>query len=339
MNSVVSTHQVRLETVDEASDGQRLDNFLSKTCKGVPKSHLYQLIRSGQVRVNKGRAQADTRLALGDAVRIPPIRTRDKPPAADSPMRQRSLADLGGQLPVVYEDEALVVIDKPQGTAAHGGSGVSSGVIERLRAARPDARFLELAHRLDRDTSGLLILAKTRPALRRLHDLLRSHRVHKRYMAISLGQVPKRQKTIRLALTRIERAGGDRAVVVDPAGKPAVSEIIGLGAHELRSVGLLSLVGIRLETGRTHQIRVHLAANDFPVLGDPRYGKFDINRRAAQQGFSRMFLHARDLAFAHPITGHRVELRSAWPASFAALFEEPPDRFYSGPEISEESGE
>ncbi|MFK7963187.1 MAG: RluA family pseudouridine synthase [Burkholderiaceae bacterium] len=325
MSSVVSTHQVRLETVDEASDGQRLDNFLAKICRGVPKSHLYQLIRSGQVRVNKGRAQADTRLALGDAVRIPPIRTRDKPASADSPMRQRSLADLGGQLPVVHEDDSILVIDKPPGTAAHGGSGVSSGVIERLRATRPEARFLELAHRLDRDTSGLLMLAKTRPALRRLHDLLRSHKVQKRYVAICLGKVPKRQKTIRLPLSRIERPGGDRAVVVDAAGKSALTEVTGLASEQRRSIGMLSLVSVRLETGRTHQIRVHLAANDFPLLGDSRYGRFDINRRAAQQGFARMYLHARDLVFPHPVLGHRMSLRSDWPASFAALFDEPDD--------------
>ena len=326
MTSVVSSHQVRVETVDEASDGQRLDNFLAKTCRGVPKSHLYQLIRSGQVRVNKGRAKADTRLALGDLVRVPPIRTRDKPVEPEGGMRQRSLAGLGERLPVVYEDESLVVIDKPAGTAAHGGSGVSSGVIEQLRAARPEARFLELAHRLDRDTSGLLMLAKTRPMLRRLHELLRGGRIEKNYVAIVLGQVPRRDKTIRLALTRIERASGDRAVVVDPNGREAVTRVLGLSSRELRSVGLISLVALRLETGRTHQIRVHMASSDWPLLGDPRYGRFDINRRAAQQGFTRMYLHARELSFAHPGTGQRLRLRSQWPQTFGELFEEPVDR-------------
>lgn len=326
MTSVVSTHQVRLETVDESSEGQRLDNYLAKICRGVPKSHVYQLIRSGQVRVNKGRAQADTRLVLGDLVRIPPIRTRDKPEPAEGGMRQRTLATLADRFTIAFEDDTLLIIDKPAGTAAHGGSGVSSGVIEQLRAARPGARFLELAHRLDRDTSGLLILAKTRPVLRRLHEMLRLGRIEKRYVAIALGQVPRRDKTIKLALTRIERANGDRSVVVDPEGKSALTQIIGLASHDQRSIGILSLVAIRLGTGRTHQIRVHLAAHDWPVLGDERYGRFDINRRAGQQGFSRMYLHARELAFAHPVTGHRLTLCSQWPEAFAALFDEPPVR-------------
>lgn len=326
MTSVVSTHQVQTPSIDESSDGQRLDNFLAKFCQGVPKSHLYQLIRSGQVRVNKGRARPDTRLALGDVVRIPPIRMKDKPVASDSGMRQRSLAELGRRLPVQFEDDALLIIDKPVGTAVHGGSGVSSGVIEQLRAARPSARYLELAHRLDRDTSGLLILAKSRPTLRRMHELFRQGKMDKRYVAIALGNVPRRDKTIKLPLTRTERPGGERLVLVDPNGKPALTTIIGAGSVELRAIGPVSLVSVSLGTGRTHQIRVHLAASGWPVLGDARYGQFEVNRRAAQQGYSRMYLHARELSFVHPGSNERIVVRSGWPAAFSELFSEPPER-------------
>lgn len=323
MSSVVSTHQVQNRSIDESSDGQRLDNFLAKVCQGVPKSHLYQLIRSGQVRVNRGRARADTRLVLGDQVRIPPIRMKDKPAPAAGGMRERSLAGLGARLSVQYEDDALLIIDKPAGTAVHGGSGVSSGVIEQLRATRPGARYLELAHRLDRDTSGLLALAKTRPMLRRLHELFRQGRMEKRYIAIALGRVPRRDKTIKLALTRTERPGGERLVVVDPQGKPALTHLIGAGTKSVGSVGELSLVLVSLGTGRTHQIRVHMAASGWPVLGDARYGNFEANRQAARQGLARMYLHARELSFVHPGTNRRLTVRSEWPGSFAALFDEP----------------
>ncbi len=323
MTSVVSTHQVQNRSVDESSDGQRLDNFLAKVCQGVPKSHLYQLIRSGQVRVNRGRARADTRLVLGDQVRIPPIRMRDRPAAAPGGMRARSLAELGARLPVQYEDETMLIIDKPAGTAVHGGSGVSSGVIEQLRAARPGARYLELAHRLDRDTSGLLALAKTRPMLRRLHELFRQGRMDKHYVAIALGSIPRRDKTIRLALTRTEKPGGERLVVVDPQGKPALTHLLGAGVKQVGGVGPVSLVLVRLGTGRTHQIRVHLAASGWPVLGDARYGNFEQNRQAARQGLARMFLHARELSFVHPGTHKRLTVRSDWPDAFAALFDDP----------------
>lgn len=315
----------RTEQIDDRTDGQRLDNFLSRMLRGVPKSHVYQLIRSGQVRVNGRRARADTRLVLDDQVRVPPVRM--KTPTTVDPvaggMRQRALAGQGGQLPVVHEDEGLLVIDKPAGTAVHGGSGISSGVIEQLRAARPQARFLELVHRLDRDTSGLLMVAKTRRTLVAIHDMLRSNYVEKRYVAIVLGSVPARDRTIRLALRRTVGPAGERVVVVDPDGKEAITTVTGLRRMSHPTLGTLSLVGLRLGTGRTHQIRVHLAAHDWPILGDSRYGRFESNRLAAAAGVPGMFLHARELSLVHPLSGTRIRLRSSWPQTFASLFDEP----------------
>ena len=318
---------VRHLIVDEASGtGQRLDNFLVRHCKGVPKSHIYQLIRSGQVRVNGKRCKADDRLAEGDAVRVPPMRLALGPGGvaggATGPEAGNATAYVPpAEFPVVFEDEALLVVDKPPGVAVHGGSGVAHGVIERLRAARPQARFLELAHRLDRETSGVLLLGKKRAALLSLHQQLRERLTDKRYVAIVLGRWPLRTKTVRFPLLRYLTLEGERRVRVQVGGQEAVSRVTGLQHVELAGLGLFTLLEVRLETGRTHQIRVHLAHSGFPIVGDDKYGDFELNRLMQRAGFRRMFLHARSIELHHPVDGRPLRLCAAMPAEFQAMLD------------------
>lgn len=298
----VSSHErpaVRLLAIGPDSAGQRVDNFLMKVCKGVPKSHIYKAIRNGEVRLNKGRVQADHRLAEGDQLRVPPLRL----PAAGEPRKVPPLA-----FPVVYEDDAIVVIDKPAGVAVHGGSGVSFGVIEQLRAARPDARFLELAHRLDRDTSGLLIIAKQRKSLLVLHDLMRERGGRKVYQALVVGDWVNDRQHIRKPLLKWLTAQGERRVKVDPEGKPAHTIVT-----RLKRFGRYSLVEAELRTGRTHQIRVHLAASGYPIVGDDKYGPDDVREHFARLGFKRMFLHAGRLEIPHPLSGELLVLEAPLP--------------------------
>ena len=316
--------------IDEGSEGQRLDNFLLKLLKGVPKTHVYRVIRSGEVRVNKGRASADTRLALGDEVRVPPVRMADR--SADAPVPAR-------EFPVVYEDDCLIAVNKPAGVAVHGGSGVSFGVIEQLRQARPDARFLELVHRLDKETSGLLLVAKKRSALTALQDQFRSRETGKTYAALVIGAWPASKKVIDVALHKFLTAEGERRVrtVEVDARRPAQADR-GLAQHEAgrRSITLVrvvrqfadfSLLDVTIKTGRTHQIRVHLAHEGHPIVGDEKYGDFALNKALARgealkgHKFDRMFLHARRLAFQHPATGEAVELVAPLPAECLSLLE------------------
>lgn len=292
---------VRLLQIDTEQAGQRLDNFLIRHCKGVPKSHLYKAIRSGEVRVNKGRISADYRLAEGDTVRVPPLRL----PAVGEPRVVPPAV-----FPVVYEDDALLVIDKPAGTAVHGGSGVSFGVIEQLRAARPDAPFLELAHRLDRETSGLLMVAKKRSALLALHDMLRESRGSKRYMALVVGDWVNDKQHLRQPLLKWLAASGERRVKVDASGKVAHT-IITLK----KRYGRYTLLEAELRTGRTHQIRVHLASSGYPIVGDEKYGTDEVRAHFARLGFHRMFLHAGSLEIAHPLTGELLSLHAPLPAA------------------------
>jgi 23S rRNA pseudouridine955/2504/2580 synthase len=293
-----------LEVGDEA-DGQRIDNFLLKVAKGVPKSHIYRILRSGEVRVNKGRVSAEYRLQLGDTLRVPPIRTAERPSQAAVPARDFDIA---------YEDEALIVVDKPAGTAVHGGSGVSFGVIEQLRRARPLAKFLELAHRLDRETSGLLVVAKKRMALTRLHDMFRDGGINKRYLALVKGRWRNELQHVRLPLHKFLTAEGERRVSVDADGKTAHS-IVRLVARWEN----FSLVEVELKTGRTHQIRVHLAHLGFPIAGDDKYGDFALNKVLQKAGLGRMFLHAAKLALPHPLSGAPIELQSALPSELSAF--------------------
>jgi 23S rRNA pseudouridine955/2504/2580 synthase len=304
---------VRYVIVDSEHAGQRLDNFLIRLSKGVPKSHIYRVVRSGEVRINRGRAAADQRLSAGDRIRIPPMRTgsaesRVPPPAAAS------------LLPVVFEDEHLLVVDKPTKMAAHGGSGVSFGVIERIRAARPNQPFLELAHRLDRDTSGLLALAKSRRALLRLHAMLRQGEVEKRYLALVAGRWVNDRQHVKLALTKGAGASGAK-VRVDPEGGSAAHTIF-----ELRErFRHFSLLEAELRTGRTHQIRVHLAHVGFPIVGDDKYGDFELNRRIARGEpgvrLARMFLHAWKLRLPHPVSGEPIALQSRLPPECESALE------------------
>lgn len=288
---------VRFVEIGAEQEGQRIDNFLLRLCKGVPKSHIYKAIRGGEVRVNKGRIAADYRIVLGDMVRVPPLRlpkvdeTRPVPPAV---------------FPIVYEDDALLAIDKPAGVAVHGGSGVSFGVIEQLRAAHPDAAFLELAHRLDRETSGVLLIAKQRKALVALHDMMREGGGRKHYQALVVGDWVNDKQHMRQPLLKWLTASGERRVKVDPAGKLAHT-IITLQ----KRYGRYSLVGAELRTGRTHQIRVHLASCGYPIVGDDKYGSDDVRAQFARLGFNRMFLHACRFELPHPLTGEPLVLEAA----------------------------
>ncbi len=291
---------MRMLTIDEASAGQRVDNFLLRVCKGVPKSHIYKAIRGGEVRVNKGRIQADYRLASGDVIRVPPLRL----PAPD----ERHVPP--GSFPVVFEDDAIVVIDKPAGVAVHGGSGVSFGVIEQMRAARPDARFLELAHRLDRETSGLLIIAKQRKALVALHDMMRESVGRKLYQALVAGDWVNDRQHIRKPLLKWLTAQGERRVRVDPEGKAAHTII-----NCLKRFGRYTLVEAELRTGRTHQIRVHLASSGYPIVGDDKYGVDAVREQFVRMGFKRMFLHAARLEIPHPLTGEALIFQAPLPAA------------------------
>ena len=301
--------------IDEAAAGQRLDNFLARTLKGVPKSHLYRIVRSGEVRVNGRRAGPDARLAEGDRVRIPPVRTaQPSSPAAAS----AGAAKAGERLPVLYEDDDLVAIDKPAGVAVHGGSGIAHGVIERLRAARPGARFLELVHRLDRETSGVLLVAKKRAALTALHAAWRAGEVDKRYVVLVRGRWRDAKRVVRLPVHRYTTREGERRVRVEDEGQHAQTTFRRLKVWP-RHEPPLALLEAELHTGRTHQIRVHLTHVGFPLAGDDKYGDFAWNRELAKAGLKRMFLHAASLSLAHPRTGAALALASPLPPDLAAF--------------------
>ena len=296
--------------VDAESAGQRLDNFLLRHLKGVPKTHVYRVIRSGEVRVNKGRASADTRVAEGDDVRVPPVRLPERSSVPPAPARE---------FPVLFEDEHLLAIHKPAGVAVHGGSGVSSGVIEQLRQARPTARFLELVHRLDKETSGALLLAKKRSALTALQDQFRSRDTGKTYAALVMGAWPSNLKVIDQPLHKTTDAAGERHVRVVGAAHEDGRRSITL-VKVRQSFGAHTLLDVTIKTGRTHQIRVHLSHAGHAIVGDPKYGDFPANKAFAREHrFARMFLHARELSFDHPASGERITLVAPLPADCATL--------------------
>jgi len=287
--------------IAEEEAGQRIDNFLLRVCKGVPKSHIYRILRSGEVRVNKGRIDQTYRLLSGDIVRIPPIRVAEK--------NVQSVP--GAEFKILLEDSHLLVIDKPAGVAVHGGSGVSYGVIEQLRASRPDAKFLELVHRLDRDTSGILLLAKKRSALVNLHEQIREGQLDKRYLVLVHGEWKNQRQHVKLPLFKYTTSEGERRVRVQADG---------LASHTvftlLRKYGEFALLEAELKTGRTHQIRVHLASSGFAIAGDDKYGDFALNRallKATEKRgvLKRMFLHAHQITFTHPETQKPVTLNAA----------------------------
>jgi len=298
---------VRHLQISSEEAGQRIDNFLLRICKGVPKSHVYRVLRSGQVRVNKSRIDPTYRLQEDDVVRVPPLRV------AEAPVRFVP----GAEFRVLLEDGHLLVIDKPAGVAVHGGSGVSFGVIEQLRAARPQARFLELVHRLDRDTSGILLLARKRSALTHLHAQMRDGQVDKRYLALVHGDWKNPTQHVRLPLFKYTTADGERRVRVQEDGQPAHTIFRRVGRY-----GDFTLLEAELKTGRTHQIRVHLAASGFAIVGDEKYGDFSLNRalhkgQPGRPAFKRMFLHAHRITFAHPDSAQPVTLNAPLPPECA----------------------
>ncbi len=313
----LSKDSVSWLTVAEDGSGQRIDNYLAKVLKGVPRSHIYRILRSGEVRVNKGRAGPQTRLAAGDVLRVPPIRTAR--PAIEGAPRLTAVAAAAGRLvPILYEDDALVVVDKPAGLAVHGGSGIATGLIEQLRAARPQARFLELVHRLDRDTSGVMLVAKKRAVLVALHEELRDRGFDKRYLVLVRGRWRDEMRRVRLALHKFATRDGERRVRVDDDIGQASETVF----RRIRTWAALeppqALLEAELKTGRTHQIRVHLTHLGFPLAGDDKYGDFGWNRELGKQGLKRMFLHACLLSFTHPVTGQTMTFESALPEDLAA---------------------
>ena len=285
--------------IDEGSCEQRIDNFLCKLLKGVPKSHIYRILRSGEIRVNKKRVDQTYRLQLGDQVRIPPVRVAE-------PQQRDYVPAL--EFPTLYEDDALLVIDKPSGVAVHGGSGVSFGVIEQLRSARPQAKFLELVHRLDRETSGVLLLAKKRSALTAMHEIMREGHSDKRYLTLVLGPWKNAKQHVKLPLHKFDTPQGEKRVMVREDGQ-ASHTIFALQ----KSWPEYTLLEAQLKTGRTHQIRVHLSHLGFPIAGDDKYGDFARNKLLMKQGLKRMFLHAHSIAFNHPLTGEGMRLVAPLP--------------------------
>lgn len=318
--------EVRFLTVDEESAGQRLDNFLFRHLKGVPKTHVYRIIRSGEVRINKGRAQAETRIEVGDVLRLPPVRISPRAEEGATPPAPAR------EFPVLLEDDAVLAIDKPAGVAVHGGSGVSFGVIEQLRTARPGAKFLELVHRLDRETSGILLVAKKRSALLALQDQFRERETGKTYLALVEGRWAANRKVLDAPLAKYLLPDGERRVRVVAKDHPDAMHAVTL-VRVLASFAMpgdaapASLLAVTIKTGRTHQIRVHLASAGHAIAGDDKYGDFERNRQLQKRGLKRMFLHAWRLQFNHPALGQRIALQADLPPELLTFL--PPEALAS----------
>ena len=306
MNELRKESVTYIQVDDEETD-QRLDNFLLRRCKGVPKSHVYRIVRSGEVRVNGKRAEVSHRLQGGDLIRIPPIRIAVK--EIDQKTSEITGKAHNIEFSVLFEDDAFLAINKEAGLAVHGGSGVDLGVIEALRIQRPECRFLELAHRLDRETSGVLLIGKKRSALRELHAMFREGRSDKRYLALVSGTWQEKIRDIRLPLYKYLTAEGERRVTVNEEQGQFSHTIF----RKISSGQNFSLLEAQLKTGRTHQIRVHLAHLGHPILGDEKYGDFSLNKVLPKQGLKRMFLHAQKISFAHPLTGLSIVIQADLP--------------------------
>ncbi|MEI6744770.1 MAG: 23S rRNA pseudouridine(955/2504/2580) synthase RluC [Methylococcaceae bacterium] len=302
--------KVELVEITEENHDQRLDNFLITRLKGVPKTRIYRIIRKGEVRVNKGRVEVNYRLITGDIVRIPPIRIAERSEEVFVPTNLKEAL----QHSILYEDDGFLIVNKPAGFAVHGGSGVSSGIIEGLRLLRPDAHFLELVHRLDKDTSGCLVIAKKRSALRAFHTIFRDNKIHKTYTALLAGQWKKKKLVINAPLLKNVAKGGERMVTINAAGKEAETVFTRLTAFEDST-----LVEAAPKTGRTHQIRVHAVHLGHPIIGDERYGRDDINLVFKHKGYKRMFLHATTLTFSHPTTGDSMKITAPLPLQLEQL--------------------
>jgi 23S rRNA pseudouridine955/2504/2580 synthase len=299
---------VRKVQISIAHAGQRVDNFLIRELKGVPKTHVYRILRSGEVRVNGGRVKAETKLNAGDEIRIPPVRMAEAP----------KHLQMGEDFPheIVWEDDHLIAINKPSGVAVHGGSGVSFGVIEQLRMARPNAPLLELVHRLDRETSGVLFIAKTRAALVGMHDTLREKSGDKRYLAVVKGEWVNDRQHVKVPLAKFTQPDGERRVRVDADDGQFAHTVFNL----IERRPTMSMLEAELKTGRTHQIRVHLAHLGFPIAGDPKYGDAAWNKLLKTQGLTRMFLHAKSFAFEHPISGDMMKIEAPLPKDLATFW-------------------
>lgn len=314
MNQVSETPRPSVQwlEVTDANSEQRLDNFLIGFLKGVPKTRIYRMVRKGEVRVNKGRVDVSYKLVIGDIVRIPPVRVAE---AADEVIVQPALKfSLENQ--ILYEDDGFIVLNKPSGFAVHGGSGVSGGIIEALRQIRPQQKFLELVHRLDKETSGCLLIAKKRSALRVLHEMFRGDGIQKTYLALLSGQFKRKSQRVDVPLLKNVAQGGERMVVVSQAGKPAETLFT-----RLKAFREATLVHAAPKTGRTHQIRVHAAWLGHPIVGDDRYGEDNVNKAFKQRGYKRLFLHAEQLRFAHPLTGAPLHFNAPLPADLQTLLE------------------
>lgn len=321
LNSVAPLQAVRIVKIDEASEGQRVDNYLLKTLKGVPKSHIYRILRSGEVRVNKKRVSADVRLAMGDLVRIPPIRVANAQPKDPKPIATKYT------LSIIYEDTAMLVIDKPAGIAVHGGSGISLGVIEQLRQERPKAKYLELVHRLDRETSGVLMVAKKRSALVALHQLIRDNKTDKRYLVLVKGIWPDPKRKVTLDLQKYTLPNGERRVnVVTDVKKDRYNQRQSSATifrlveqYNDTSLGNFSLLEAQLITGRTHQLRVQLAHLGYPIVGDDKYGDFALNKQLSKHGLKRMFLHSAITSLQHPLEKTPLKLEALLSPALASF--------------------
>ncbi len=305
-----NTPKVQLVEITEDMCDQRLDNFLIARLKGVPKSRIYRIVRKGEVRVNKGRVDVNYRLLAGDVVRIPPVRVAEK---TEEMFVGQNLKD-ALENDILFEDDGFLVLNKPAGFAVHGGSGLSSGIIEGLRQIRPDAKFLELVHRLDRDTSGCLLIAKKRSVLKLLHEFFRDDQVQKTYLALLTGQWARKKLVVTAPLLKNVSKGGERMVVVSQSGKEAETLF-----RRIKTFNDATLVEASPKTGRTHQIRVHAAFLGHPIVGDDRYGSDELNRKFKARGYKRMFLHAQQVTFKHPITGDTLTIVAPLPRQLEAL--------------------
>lgn len=295
--------------IDEDRAGQRLDNFLMSQLRGVPRTRVYRMVRSGEVRVNKGRKQAAYRLLEGDVVRIPPVRQAQVDEVILPTNQVEAFASW-----VLFEDSHLLAVNKPAGLAVHGGSGLNHGLIELARKARPELKHLELVHRLDRDTSGVILLAKRRSALRALHESLRTRTAHKTYWALVAGAWPARQQQVKLNLARDVLRSGERMASVNPEGKFSLTK-----TTILKKYDGATLLACQPVTGRTHQIRVHTQAIGHSILGDPKYGLDEDNRRWRERGLKRMFLHAAEIDI--PWQEKRLKISAPLESSLSYLLE------------------
>ena len=311
--------KVTFKQIDEGSIGQKIDNFLIKILKGVPKSHIYKLLRTGQVRVNKKRVKTEYKLCYGDILRIPPVDYKEKVPPKTLKIDNYTKKSITNN--ILFEDDYLLVINKPHGLAVHGGSGLSFGVIELIRQIYPNEKFLELIHRLDKETSGVLLIAKKRAALVEIQKQIREKRIHKKYMVAVSGLWKDKQKTVNLNLVKLSSQEGQKVIVVDNERGRKISK-------ESKSVFFLNqhfrnftLLDVKLITGRTHQIRVHLAHLGFPVLGDQRYGDFKVNKELEKTGFKRMFLHACQYGVIHPKSRENLFISAPLPEELRSFID------------------